>query len=364
MPFIRSLFGKTITKRKTVSDVEIDMSPPKIEKNALYVRTDFYRCKFNHTEMWPYSFHECRFFNCEFELRKKGLVHRYPNCGFENCVFTFISASRIMFNSGQEFRNCAFKGTLKDSVFALNPNGEYSKGCLHDCNFEQLKFDLLDFRGDSLSEDISFSGWPIVCFHRGPTASKDFDKDYIPVELKHFDLGYRRRDSGFMAINVEKMLTVDSEKLWAALYDAPFLKFSNISEKALPDPDLTKKVRAFNKRSNEIIRKYQGVFQRLMLEKVSIQKIVKRNNDLVLSIAGTNLDEEETKYNADIILMNYTKAIFIGGQNDGYAIGYDGKFSLRGIDIDHENDAVTLSGPRKSMGKLHLTFSESVMEKL
>ncbi len=357
MGILSLLFGNK-KKRQVFSDEEIDLSPPGVEGNETYYDTDFHRCQFKHTGTWPHHFANCHFIDCEFEFRKSGRDHSSPDCKFDNCIFNFLKAYQFMFSYGQEFHSCTFKGTLKDSVFAIDPEEKkYSRGGIFDCDFKELKFNLLDFRGQNHSRNLFFPPWPIAVLHYGAHFTKEYRRDYFPIELRYFNFGYSYRREGFTVIDLSKTLN-NPEDLWAVAYDAPFLNFADKLEKSPPATSETTRLREQNIRHNRIHQKYRETFYSL-IQQASITSIIRMKKDIFLSIVVKDLDDASVENNIQIKLIDCSKAEFVDGNDDRKADGYSKKFYIAGMDINEDTDTVILKGPRKTMGRLHLSYSKA-----
>lgn len=263
-----------------------------------------------------------------------------------------------MFNNGQVFRSCDFTGTLKDSVFARHPlDKNKSQGDVIDCNFNELEFDVIDFRGIDTTSDLSFPNWPVVLLQYGAHLNPNYDKSHLPIEMRYYTVGYTTRLSGFTAIDLRTDLK-DPEDLWIVAHDADFLNFTNKSEKTIPESAKIKECRELNKHHNQIHDKYRETFLSL-ITRASIVGISRKNEDVVLTVSVKGMDDAAEKGKIEIILYDCSKSDFVGGAEDKNADGYEKKFYLSGMDIDEDADTLILKGPRKNMGRLHLTYSHA-----
>lgn len=340
-------------KRKTIEGQEIDLAPEGSDKNICLFDANYVRCRFKNTTNRPYYLGNAHFEDCYFELRGTGQNIFCADALFANCTFKFVKARKFILKDGQRFHNCIFKGRLNDSAISINPNGEHSRGVVSNCDFRNLKFDLLEFRGEGQLDNLKFPDWPIVSLRENNQMYDSFDKGQLPNEIARW-LNPTLRPV-VLLIDLSQHLD-DPEEFWAVAHDAPFLDFNNKNEKPLPDTTAGEALKHINCRTNAIIEKYQSAVRILVRPQNYISGVTKSENDLVLHI----VDKGDDSRVFDVLLKDCTLAEFRGGPFDGTLPSFEKSFFLNGYEINHEEDVVEIKGARKAMGRLCLSFREAL----
>lgn len=344
-------------RRKTITGTEIDLAPKGAAANLHLYETAYIRCRFKHTTASPFLLGNCHFEDCDFEIGKTAPPGFTGSATFQGCTFTFAKASKLQFNHGQTFDRCIFRGQLDDSVFWTDPNGaERKSGDVSNCDFQDLDFDLIDFRGRKKLDNLKFADWPVVSFQSPEDTAHDYDPDQLPLNLR--TLLRRRRFENVLIADLNRWLT-DPEDLWAVAHDAPFLDFNGKADKGLPDTKTSERLRQRNRLINQTDKKYRSIFAMLCGRRCYISKAIRTGDDLVLSIIDKDEVATNTSGTFKLHLADCTISEFREGPFDGSLPRFEKPFHLNGYEIDHEHNAVEIKGSRKSMGRLRLSFRKA-----
>lgn len=272
---------------------------------------------------------------------------------FEHCTVEFDGAYRLIFNTGQEFRDCVFKGRLNDSAFCVETSPEgHNKGRLIGCNFRSLEFNMLELRGTTHFDVQRFAGWPVVGLKENSEAAAKYDLDQFPREIRKY---YRVAGSDSVLLFRLSEFLEDPEEMWAVAYDAPMLDFIGKEKKEAPNKQQSSLLKAKNRRLNRIHDKYSKLLRYLVGQRYYIKGFRRAGEDLFLEIC----DRGDRPREYEICLHNCVIAEFRGGPHDGILPTLEKPFHIKGYEIQHEADAVEVKGARKNMGRLFLSFEEA-----
>jgi len=361
IPDISPLTMNLKVKIALYSKQSIDLSPSGVTKNMNYQSTVFSNCTFFHSEMVPFRIVDCRFINCTFQLRKNGRAFHFEDSTFEHCTMEFEDAHQYMFDHQNSFAGCVFTGSLSNARICNSPYAYDFKGELKDCDFRNLYIHDVEFRGMCVSErqKLHFPDWPIIRMDYGTRLEPNIDFQALPRHFRDHNTRVENSENymeGYMVTDLSKVVE-NPEDFWAVAFDANFLHFAGKDARALPDPQETSRLRAYNLRCAKVESKYRSAFWLALSAGFKIEGATKEGKDILLETTVKHLKETNSPGTRRLRLSECTLAEFRGGTEDGDLVVRKTPFTItRGV-IDEEADMVTLIGARKAYSKLHLTFS-------